>query len=76
MGYIGSSPYFFIATETAANLANKAISHREQADEHLLELAYEARAADNINVPETQADRIWEHLPEEQRAAAKANINV
>ena len=38
MGYIDSAPYFFMATETVADLANEAISQKEQAGEHPLEL--------------------------------------
>ena len=30
MGYVDSAPYFCMATETVANLANEAISQREQ----------------------------------------------
>ena len=36
MGYIYSAPYFCMAMETEANLANEAISQREQAGEHPL----------------------------------------
>ena len=45
-----------MATETVADLANKAISQREQAGEHLLDLAAEARAVDDAGAPEDQAD--------------------
>ena len=38
MGYIDSAPYFFMATETVADLANEAIPQKEQAGEHPLEL--------------------------------------
>ena len=38
MGYIDSAPYFFMAMETVADLANEAISQKDQAGEHSLEL--------------------------------------
>ena len=76
MGYIGSAPYFFMATETVADLANKSISQREQADEHSFELIAESRAADNAGTLEAQADSIWGHIPEEQRSAEKSNVDV
>ena len=59
MGYIYSYPYFCMARERVADLTNKAISQMEQAREHPLELAAEARAADDAGAPETQADAIW-----------------
>ena len=37
-GYIDNEPYFCMATEMVADLANKAISQREQAGEHPLDL--------------------------------------
>ena len=46
MGYVDNAPYFCMAMETVANLANKAISHREQARDHLLEIAVKARLED------------------------------
>ena len=34
------------------------------------------RAAADSGTPEAQADTIWEHLPAEQRYAARANVDV
>ena len=34
------------------------------------------RATDDSGTSEAQADTIWEHLPAEQRYAARANIDV
>ena len=76
IGYIDSAPYFGMATETVADLANEAISQKEQAGEHPLEMEDESRAADDAGALEAQADAIWGHLPAEQRSAAKANVNV
>ena len=76
MGYIDSDPYFCVAKETVADLANAAISQREQAGEQPLDLAAESRAADDAVAPKTQADASWENLPAEQRAAAKSNVGV
>ena len=39
-------------------------------------MAGKARAADDSGTPEDQADAIWEHLPEEQCSAARANVDV
>ena len=36
MGFVDISPYFCKATEVVADLANEAISHRDQAREHPL----------------------------------------
>ena len=41
-----------------------------------MELADEARAADNVGALEDQVEAIWEHLPEEQRSTAKSNVDV
>ena len=76
MGYIDGAPYFVMATETVADLAYEAISQRDQEGEHPLDLAAEARAADDSGAPEDQSYASWEHLPVEQRATAKANFNV
>ena len=62
MGYINSDPYFCMATETVSDLAKEAISQREQAEYHPLELAAKARASNDIGDPESQADASWEHL--------------
>ena len=63
MGYIDGAPYFVMATETVADLAYEAISQRDQEGEHPLDLAAEARAADDSGAPEDQSDASWEHLP-------------
>ena len=47
MGYIGSAPYFFMATEMVADLAKEAISQREQVGEHPLDLVSKSIAANN-----------------------------
>ena len=41
-----------------------------------MDLAAEARSADDAVTPEAQADYIWENLPAEQHSAARANIDV
>ena len=41
-----------------------------------MDLAAKARASDNANDPEAEAGASWENIPAEQRAAAKANVNV
>ena len=56
MGYIDSAPYFFMALETVADLANEYISQRYEEGKHALDLAAEARAADNTGAPEAEAD--------------------
>ena len=65
-----------MATETVAELANKAISQKEQAGEQPLELASEFIAANDTGALEAQADASWGHLLAEQRSAAKANVDV
>ena len=66
MGYVVSAQYFFIATETVADIANKVISQREQAGEHPLDLVDEARPAnDNASAQAAQPDASWEHFPVE-----------
>ena len=76
MWYIDSAPYFCMATETVTDLANDKISLREQADMHPLELADEARAADDAYAPTAKADASWASLPAEQLSAATANVDV
>ena len=70
MGYVYSATYFFMDTETVANRVNEAIAQRDKASAHPLERAVEARAEDDTGTPKAQADTSWEHLPENQRAAA------
>ena len=65
-----------MAAEKVADLANKAISKRDQAREHPLEMASKFRAADNSGAPEAQGDARWEHLPAEQRSTATENVDV
>ena len=76
MGYIDSAPYFFMATETVADLAKNSIYQRGQAGKHPLELAAESRVADNAGALEAQADTIWGHLLAEQSSGEKSNVNV
>ena len=76
MWYLDSTPYFFMAVEMIADLANEAISKRYVASAHLLEQAAEARSADDAGAPEAQAETIWGQLPAEQSSAATAKINV
>ena len=59
-----------------ADLTKKAISQRDQAKKHPLEMASEARAADNSSAPDSQADASWEHPPAEQLSAATENVDV
>ena len=65
MGYIDSAPYFCMATETVTDPANETISLREQADKHTLELAEEARAADETGDLTDKEDSSWSILPVE-----------
>ena len=52
-----------MATETVTDLAKKAISQREKSGEHPLDLASDARAANDNCTLEEQAADSWEHLP-------------
>ena len=63
MGYVDSAPYFCMATETLSDLSNKSITHQDVASAHPLEQAVEARAADDMVAPESQADASWVKLP-------------
>ena len=65
-----------MSTETVVDLANEVISQREQACEHLLEMAAKAIAADDSGAPKSQANYRWEHLRLDQRSSAKANVDV
>ena len=76
MGYVDNSPYFFMSTNTVADLTNKAISKMDQARGHPPEMAAEARTVDNSCAPESQADASWEHLQADQRSAATETIDV
>ena len=58
------------------SLANKAISQRDKAREHPLEMAADARAADESGAPEAEANSRWEHLQAEERSAPTENIDV
>ena len=75
IGYIDSAPYFCMAKETVANLANEAISQKEQTYVHPLNMEAKYRAANDAGVLEAQADASWGNLPEEHRFAAKANVD-
>ena len=59
MGYIDGATYFFMATETVSELANKPIYWREQDGDHPLELSAKARAADDAGAPKTQTEASW-----------------
>ena len=59
MRYVDNAPYFCMAMETVANLANEAIYQRYQAREHPLEMVGKAREVDESGTPETQDDTIW-----------------
>ena len=76
MRYIGSAPFFCMVTETVAELANDAISQKEQVGKHPFDLAAKFRAANDTGALEAQADARWGHLLAEQRSAAKANVGV
>ena len=65
-----------MATETLADLANEAISQKDQAGEHPLDLEAKSRAADNAGALEAYADASWGHLPAEQCSDAKAIVDV
>ena len=65
-----------MAGETVADLANETIAQRQQAGEHPLEMAADSRAADGAGNPTAKVDASWDSLPEEQRSAANANIDV
>ena len=52
MGYANSAPYFCIATNTVANLANEAITQHNVAGKHPLKEAANARAVDDAGAPE------------------------
>ena len=65
-----------MVTEIVADLAKEAISKRDHAGEHALDLAAKAIAAEDASAPEAEADASWEHLPEEKSSAAKANVDV
>ena len=58
IGYINSAPSFCMAMKTVANLANEAISQREQSGKHPFEPAAKSRAADDSGTPKAQADAI------------------
>ena len=59
MGYVDNSPYFFMAMEMVADLANEDISQIDQAIDHLLEMSGKYREADDQGTPYAQADAIW-----------------
>ena len=59
-----------------ADLANEAIFQRKQAGEHPFYMEDESRASNDNGTPEAQANASWEHLPAEQRTAAKSNFGV
>ena len=65
MGYIDSAPYFCMATDRFTDLANETISLRDQTDEHPLDLATEARAADDSSALTDKAEASWAILPAE-----------
>ena len=65
MGYIDSAPYFCMATDRFTDLANETISLRDQTDKHPLDLATEARAADDSSALTDKAEASWAILPAE-----------
>ena len=45
MGYVSNAPYFCMAMEMVDDFSNKDIFQREQAREHLMDMAGKYRAA-------------------------------
>ena len=45
MGYVANAPYFCMAMDMVDDLSNKDIFQREQAPEHLMEMAGKYREA-------------------------------
>ena len=76
MGYIDSAPYFCMAKETVADLANEAIAQRNQVDEYSLELAAKSRSADDLSALTVKADNSWVSFPAEQCSATTSNFNI
>ena len=76
MGYVDNAPYFCMVTETVAKFANEAMSQREKAHEHLLEMTAKTKASDNSGAPEAQSNASCKHLPAEQRSAMAANFDI
>ena len=64
-----------MATKTVADLANEAISQKDQPGQHPLKLEIETRAIDEYGAPEAQDNASWEHIPAEQRCSLTANFN-
>ena len=59
MGYVEIAPYFCMATNTVADLANEDIGQCDDAGRHPLEEAYVSTAEDSAGVTEAQADASW-----------------
>ena len=59
MRHIDCDPYFCMVTETVDNLANKAISQREQVGKLPLEVTSKFRAINDAGTPEAQVDSSW-----------------
>ena len=76
MGYVDSAPYFYMATEMVADLANEAIAQRDAASTHPLDQAPEAISADNSGTMEAQYEASWEQLLAEQLSDATDSVDV
>ena len=76
MEYVDSAPHFCMATETVADLFNKAIAQQDVASTHPLEQADKFQAVDDAGAPEDQADASWEQLSVEQFSTATVNVDI
>ena len=76
IGYVESTPYLCMSTNTVAGFANKAISRRDNSGKHNLEESVDARAADVADAPEAQSDASWEKLLAKQRSFTTANVDI
>ena len=76
MEYVDSAPHFCMATETVADLVNKAIAQQDVASTHPLEQAAKVQAVDDAGAPEDQADASWEQLSVEQFSTATVNVDI
>ena len=62
MEYANSAPYLYMAMNTVADLAKKAVTQGDDAGRHTLEEASDSRASDYAGVPEAQSDASWEQF--------------
>ena len=76
MGYVDSDPYFCIATNTVADLANEAISKNDFVVENPLKKAKNFIAAHDAGATKYQAGAIWEQIPANQCSSATENVDA